>query len=405
MNNVREISKDFYWVGGNDRRLEMFENLFPLKNGVSYNSYLIKDEKTVLIDSVDDVISDIYLENIRYVLDGRDLDYLVINHMEPDHCGSIVDILRVYPNVKLVGNKKTFQFFNQFYSKDIEDNKYEVKEGDVLELGNHSLEFIFTPMVHWPEVMMNFEKTTGTLFSADAFGTFGVVTGNIFDDETDYENLYFDEARRYYSNIVGKFGVQVQGVFRKLKAKEFDIKQICSLHGPILRSNIDEMLSVYDKWSKYEPEKEGVVMFYGSMYGNTENAVHALANKLAEKGVKDIRSYDVSKTHPSYVISDIWKYSHIVAAAPTYNMGLYYPMDNLLNEMKALGTKNRKVSIIGNHSWASAASRIMEEKFTSMKDMEILKNMDIKTRIKREDASEADLDELAEIIANSVLNK
>ena len=405
MNNVREISKDFYWVGGNDRRLEMFENLFPLKNGVSYNSYLIKDEKTVLIDSVDDVISDIYLENIRYVLDGRDLDYLVINHMEPDHCGSIVDILRVYPNVKLVGNKKTFQFFNQFYSKDIEDNKYEVKEGDVLELGNHSLEFIFTPMVHWPEVMMNFEKTTGTLFSADAFGTFGVVTGNIFDDETDYKNLYFDEARRYYSNIVGKFGVQVQGVFRKLKAKEFNIKQICSLHGPILRGNIEEMLDVYDKWSKYEPEKDGVVIFYGSMYGNTENTVHALANKLAEKGIKDIRSYDVSKTHPSYVISDIWKYSHIVAAAPTYNMGLYYPMDNLLNEITALGVKNRKVAIIGNHSWASAASRIMEEKFTSMKNMEILENMDIKTRLKNGDGSEEKLDELAETIANSILNK
>jgi len=398
--NVREISPQIYWIGGNDRRLEQFENLFPLTNGVSYNSWLILDEKTAIIDTVDDAITDQYLENIEHLMQGRELDYLIINHMEPDHCGNIENLVRRYPNVKVVGNKKSFQLFNQFYNMDITENQMLVGEGDEISLGKHNLKIITAPMVHWPEVMMNYETTEGILFAADAFGTFGALTGNLFDDEVDYRNLYLDESRRYYANIVGKFGAQVQSVFRKISS--FKINMICSLHGPIFRSDLSLILDLYDKWSKYEPEKEGVVIFYGSMYGNTANTADALANKLGQRGVKDIRVYDVSKTHPSYIISDIWKYSHLVAAAPTYNMGLYYPMDNLLHEMAALGVKNRKVAIIGNHSWASAAQKLMTERFSSMKNMEIIgETFDIKSRLK--DDEEQKLDDLADVIAASVL--
>lgn len=400
MYNVREISPQIYWIGGNDRRLEQFENLFPLTNGVSYNSWLILDEKTAIIDTVDDAITDQYLENIEHLMQGRELDYLIINHMEPDHCGNIENLVRRYPNVKVVGNKKSFQLFNQFYNMDITENQMLVGEGDEISLGKHNLKIITAPMVHWPEVMMNYETTEGILFAADAFGTFGALTGNLFDDEVDYRNLYLDESRRYYANIVGKFGAQVQSVFRKISS--FKINMICSLHGPIFRSDLSMILDLYDKWSKYEPEKEGVVIFYGSMYGNTANTADALANKLGQRGVKDIRVYDVSKTHPSYIISDIWKYSHLVAAAPTYNMGLYYPMDNLLHEMAALGVKNRKVAIIGNHSWASAAQKLMTERFSSMKNMEIIgETFDIKSRLK--DDEEQKLDDLADVIAASVL--
>jgi flavorubredoxin len=400
--NVREISPKIFWIGGNDRRLEQFENLFPLTNGVSYNSYLILDEKTAIIDTVDDAITDQYLENIAHLLQGRDLDYLVINHMEPDHCGNIENLVKMYPNVKVVGNTKSFTLFHQFYNMDISANQMLVKEGDELNLGEHNLKFVFAPMVHWPEVMMNLETTKGILFAADAFGTFGALAGNLFDDEIDYANLYIDEARRYYSNIVGKFGAQVQAVFKKLAGQE--INMICSLHGPIFRTDINLIMGLYDKWSKYEPEKEGVVIFYGSMYGNTANTADTLANKLAQRGVSDIRVYDVSKTHPSYIISDIFKYSHLVAAAPTYNMGLYYPMDNLLHEMAALGVKNRKVALIGNHSWASAALKSMTEQFSAMKNMEIIgDSIDIKSRLK--DSDEEKLDLLADAIANSVLNK
>lgn len=402
MYNVREISPEIYWVGGNDRRLEQFENLFPLTNGVSYNSYLILDEKTALIDTVDDAITDQYLENIQHLMNGRKLDYLIINHMEPDHCGNIENIVKMYPDVKVIGNTKSFALFHQFYNMDISQNQMLVKEGDELNLGTHNLKFVFAPMVHWPEVMMNYETTKGILFAADAFGTFGALAGNIFDDEIDYANMYIDEARRYYANIVGKFGAQVQAVFKKIAG--LDIKMICSLHGPIFRRDIPLILDLYNKWSTYQPEKDGVVIFYGSMYGNTANTADALANKLAQRGISDIRVYDVSKTHPSYIISEVFKYSHLVAAAPTYNMGLYYPMDNLLHEMAALGVKNRKVALIGNHSWASAALKIMTEHFNCMKNMEIIgETLDIKSRLKDDD--ELKLDELADVIAASVLHK
>lgn len=399
MYSVQQIAPQVFWVGGNDRRLERFENMFPLPNGVSYNSYLITDTKTALIDTVDAAISALYLENVTHVLGGRQLDYLIINHMEPDHCANIEEIVRRYPEVKVVGNKKTFQFFEQYYSLDISGNCFEVAEGDELSLGEHTLRFYLAPMVHWPEVMVTYEVSQGILFSADAFGSFGAFSGNIFADETDYENAFLDEARRYYANIVGRYGMQVQSLLKKFSG--VDISMICGLHGPIWRKNLPYLLEQYDKWSRYLPEKKGIVLFYASMYGNTENAVNALANKLAERGIQDMRMYDVSKTHPSYIIADVWKYSHMVIASPTYNMHLYFVMDSLLREMAALGIKNRKAALIGNHTWSSAAIKGMQEIIGTMKNVEIVGTpLDIRSTLKPE--REEELDKLADDICASL---
>lgn len=402
MYNTREIAPQVSWIGAGDRRLERFENMFPLPNGVEYNSYIIMDEKTVLLDTADSSVSQQYMENVEHALNGRTLDYIIINHMEPDHCANIEMIIRQYPEVKVVGNKKTFQLFQQFYNMNIEKNKFEVSEGEELELGKHTLKFYFAPMVHWPEVMVTYEKSQGILFSADAFGSFGALPGNLYADEVDFENGYLDETRRYYANIVGKYGKPVQALLKKLSG--VDIKLICPLHGFIWRENIPYLIDKYNKWSLYEPEKSGVVLFYASMYGNTANAVNVLANKLSQRGIKDMRIYDVSKTHPSYIISDIWKYSHMVIASPTYNLKLYYAMDNLLREMSALGIKNRKAALIGCHSWASAALKEMTSLTETMKNIEILgESLDIKSSLKEE--REPEIDELADTIANSVLGK
>lgn len=399
MYSVQEISPQIFWVGGSDRRLERFENMFPLPNGVAYNSYLIIDEKTALIDTVDSSISALYLENVTHVLNGRQLDYLVVNHMEPDHCANIEEIVRRYPGVRVVGNNKTFQFFGQYYSLDISGNCLAVQEGQELSLGSHTLRFYLAPMVHWPEVMFTYEASQGILFSADAFGSFGAMSGNVFADEVDYENAFLDEARRYYANIVGRYGSQVQAVLKKLSG--LDIRMICSLHGLIWRKDLPYILDKYDHWSRYVPEKKGVVLFYASMYGNTENAMSALANKLAQRGVKDMRMYDVSKTHPSYIISDVWKYSHMVIGSPTYNMNLYFVMDSLLHELAALGIKNRKVAIMGNHTWASAAVKKMKEHIDKMTDMEIVGTpLDIRSTLRGD--REAELDELADAICASL---
>lgn len=374
--------------------------MFPLPHGVAYNSYLIVDEKTALLDTVDAAISAEYVENILYVLKDRQLDYLVINHMEPDHCANIEEILRRFPDVKVIGNAKTFQFFRQYYTMDMSKNCIEIKEGQEISLGQHTLRFYMAPMVHWPEVMVTYETSKGILFSADAFGSFGAISGNIFADQVEYDSFYLDEARRYYTNIVGRYGNQVQALFKKLSG--LDIKMICSLHGLIWRGDkIPYILDKYDKWSRYIPEKKGVVMAYGSMYGNTENAVNALAAKLAQRGIKEIKVYDVSKTHPSYIIADIFKYSHVVFAAPTYNMNLYFPMDSLLRELAVLNICNRKVSLIGNHTWSSAAIKIMTEMINNMKNMEIVGTpIDIKSSMR--DNREQELDELADAIYKSM---
>ncbi|MGC4019424.1 MAG: FprA family A-type flavoprotein [Muricomes sp.] len=398
----RKVTDDLYWVGGNDRRLERFENIFPLPNGVTYNSYLLLDEKTVLFDTVDTAIGRQFLENIEAVLDGRALDYLIINHMEPDHCGLIADLILRYPNLQIIGNAKTFPLIDQFYEIDLEGKKFLVKEGDTFSCGKHTLHFLMAPMVHWPEVMMTYDDTDKTLFSADAFGTFGALGGSIFNDEIDFDRDWLDEARRYYTNIVGKYGMQVQNVLKKLAV--LDMKYICPLHGPIWRSNLEYIIEKHDIWSKYEPETKGVMIAYASMYGNTENAVDVLAAKLADAGVKNIVIHDISGTHVSQLISDTFKFSHLVLASPTYNAGIYPVMANYLEDMKALNIQNRTIAVLGNGSWAPMSAKLMEAKISEMKNMTLLtENYTIKSALKADQLSA--LNELAEKLADGVLKK
>lgn len=400
MHCTRQIAPQIYWVGASDRRLALFENMFPLPQGVAYNSYVITDKKVAIVDSVDPAISRQFFENLTFVLNGRTVDYLIINHMEPDHCANIDTLCRQFPDMKIVGNKKTFQFIRQFYDFDIEDKLHEVKDGDTLSLGAHTLRFCFAPMVHWPEVMMTYDEKEKLLFSADAFGSFGALGGNLFNDEVDFEGAFLEEARRYYTNIVGKYGPQVQSAIKKLSGTDIDV--ICPLHGPIWRNNLGYLLDKYDHWSKYDPEKRGVVIAYASMYGNTENAASVLAGELAKKGVQDIRVYDVSKTHPSYIISDAFKYSHLVFASPTYNAGLYFGMESLLRDMKVLNLQQRTVALIANGSWAPAAHTVMEELVCGMKNMQLIgPTFMLRSSLKSEQLPE--LSALAEHIANSVL--
>lgn len=397
---VQEIAEKIFWVGGNDRRLERFENMFPIPQGVAYNSYLIMDEKTALIDTVDSAISALYLENVTQVLGGRSLDYLIVNHMEPDHCANIEELVRRYPGVKIVGNKKTFQFIEQFYSFNCQENYHEVREGEALALGERTLQFFFAPMVHWPEVMVTYEQKEKILFSADAFGSFGAHPGTLFSDQVDFEHFYLDEARRYYTNIVGKYGLQVQAALKKLSS--LDIRMLCSVHGPIWRRNLSYILDKYDRWSRYEPEQKGVVLFYASMYGNTENVMNRIAGKLAEKGVRDMRMYDVSKTHASYIIADAWKYSHLVIGSPTYNMGLYFVMEALLHEMAGLNFQNRKVALVGNYTWACKSIPAMRSLVENMKKMEIIGSpFEVNSSMKA--AQEPELDKLVDDIYASLV--
>lgn len=367
---TRKITDNITWVGGSDRRLALFENLFPISRGVAYNSYLITDEKTALVDTVDSSISRQFLENIYHTLDGRNLDYLIVNHMEPDHCANIEELMFRFPEMKVIGNAKTLNFIRQFYDMELEGRTITVKEGDKLELGRHTLNFFFAPMVHWPEVMVSYEETEKILFAADAFGSFGALDGVLFNDEVDFDRDWLDDARRYYTNIVGKYGVQVQAALKKLSA--LDIQTICPLHGPVWRTDLAYILDKYNHWSTYEPEDKSVVLIYGSMYGDTENAVNVLASQLAEAGVKNIRVYDASSTHVSVLISEIFRSSHLVLASPTYNAGIYPAMLNLLHDMAALNVQNRTVGLIENGTWAPSSGKSMRTLLEGMKNMTIL---------------------------------
>lgn len=400
MHNSIQLEEDFYYVGASDSRIQRFENMFPLDNGVAYNSYLYLDEKTCLLDTVDNAITDIYLENVKHVLNGRGLDYLVINHMEPDHCANIDTICQLYPTVKLVGNKKTFELFEQFYTTEFRDRYHLVNNEDTLSLGKRELKFIFAPMVHWPEVMFTYEKTSATLFSADAFGSFGKLMGAVFSDELNFDELYLQEARRYYINIVGKHGRQVQNTFKKLEGLE--IKMICALHGPIYRNkqHIDLMLSKYQTWSSFQVEEAGVVFVYASMYGNTENVVNHLATMLAAKGVKNIRMYDVSDTDTSFIIADMHRFSHTVFGLLTYNTELYHNMQNLIECAVGTGFSGRKVSYLVNQSWGGKALPIAQEILAKAKDIETIgEPLYIKSSLKEEQLPE--LAALADAIYSS----
>lgn len=396
----RKVTDDLYWVGGSDRRLELFENIFPIPNGVSYNSYLLMDEKTVLFDTVDASIGRQFLENVEAVLDGRTLDYLVVNHMEPDHCSLIAELALRYPKMQIIGNAKTFPMIGQFYDMDLEGRKIIIKEGDTFSSGTHTLHFVMAPMVHWLEAMMTYDEADKVLFSADAFGTFGALGGTIFNDEIDFDRDWLDDARRYYTNIVGKYGVQVQNVLKKAAA--LDIRYICSLHGPVWRSNLDYIIGKYNIWSTYEPEVRGVMIAYASMYGNTENAANVLAVKLADAGVKNMVVHDISRTHVSQLISDSFKYSHLVLASPTYNGGVYPVMANYLDDMKALNVQNRTVAVLGNGTWAPMSAKLMEAKIGEMKNMTILtENFAMKSSLK--DSQMEEMNVLAARLAKEIL--
>ncbi|WP_123053639.1 FprA family A-type flavoprotein [Clostridium sp. JN-1] len=395
---VRKITEDLYWVGGNDHRLALFENIHPIPRGVSYNSYVLLDKKTVLFDTVDWSICRQFIENIQAVLGGKPLDYMVLNHVEPDHAACIEEIILRYPNIKILCTKKASMFMHQF-GFPIDDKVTEVKEGDTMSFGKHKVAFVAAPMVHWPEAMVTYDTTNGVLFSADAFGSFGALDGKLFNDEVNFDRDWIDDARRYYTNIVGKYGPQVQSLLKKASA--LDIKFICPLHGPVWRNDIGYFLDKYDKWSRYEPEEKGVMIVYASMYGNTEAAASILATRLVEKGMTNVVMYDVSKTHVSYLISETFKYSHIVLASVTYNLKIYPPMLNYLMDMKALNLQKRTFTLIENGTWAPQSAKLMRELLDGMKEMTILdSSMTISSSMKED--SKDSIDAIADNIIESM---
>lgn len=397
MNCTRKIEEDLYWVGSEDRRLALFENMFPIPNGISYNSYLLMDEKTVLLDTVDYSAGKQFLENIKYVLNGRNLDYLIINHMEPDHSAVVQDIVERYPNIKLIGNLQTSKMLEQFFDFDVNASIQIVKENDILDTGKHKLQFIFAPMVHWPEVMFTYDKTSKILFSADAFGTFGALNGNLYSDDTNFDKVYLDEARRYYTNIVGKYGVQVQNVFKKLENVE--LKAICPLHGPIWKNNIPYILEKYKLWSSYSPEEKSVMILYSSVYGNTENVANIIANKLGESGVKNIVVYDASNTSMSKLVAESFRCSNIVILSTTYNLGIFPKIDEYLSDIKRMNLQNRTFTIIENSTWAPGIHKILKDKLSEMKNITVLEEMlAIKSSIKENQIEDIDK------IVNSIVN-
>lgn len=389
MQNIREIAPNIFYVGVNDRRIQRFENMFPLTNGVAYNSFLIKDEKNVLMDSVESGFTRQYLQNIEAALDGEELDYIVIHHMEPDHCRNIDFCMQKWPNAKLVGNAKTFKFYEQFYNDEFKDRYYEVKDGDELNLGEHNLKFVFAPMVHWPEVMLSYETTNKILFSADAFGSFNALEGHIKAKNVIHKYDWLDQARRYYINIVGKFGKQVQMLFKKIDGLE--INTICPLHGPVYDDpeSISFILDKYNKWSTFTPEEKGVAIVYATMYGDTEEASDILAKELAELGVtEDIKLYDVSATDPSYIIADCHRYTNSVFAPINYNSGLYYKMEAFLTELAGTGYQNRHISFLNNWSWGGTSLKVSKEILEAGKHEYIGEDVKINSGVKMEQVEE-----------------
>ncbi|GLB28875.1 FprA family A-type flavoprotein [Lacrimispora amygdalina] len=396
---IKKIKEDLFWVGGSDRRLALFENAYPIPKGIAYNSYVLLDEKTALFDTVDRAITGQFIENVEAVLGGRNLDYIFVNHMEPDHCATLGEMVRRYPDVKVVCNAKTVPIINQFYEFGVDDRAVIVKEGETVSTGRHNFTFYMAPMVHWPEVMVTYDTTDKILFSADAFGTFGAMNGNLFADELNFEREWLDDSRRYYSNIVGKYGINTQALLKKVS--DLDIQLLCPLHGPVWRSNICWYMDKYSTWSSYKPEEQAVMIAYGSIYGNTENAVNILACRLAERGIRNIVMYDVSVTHPSYIISEAFRCSHLVFASATYNAGIFSNMEHLLMDMKAHNVQNRTVALIENGSWGVMAGKKMTEIISEMKNMTILdQTITVKSSLKEDQLSE--IEALANTIADSM---
>jgi len=399
---VRKVTDDLYWVGANDHRLHLFENIHPIPRGVSYNAYLLLDQKTVLFDTVDWSACRQLLENVEHLLDGRPLDYLLINHMEPDHGASIEEILLRWPGVQVISTEKAFMLMRQFGFHIDGHELITVKEGDAYEFGAHKVTFVAAPMVHWPEAMVTFDLTNGVLFSADAFGSFGALDGKLFADEVNFDRDWIDDARRYLTNIVGKYGPHVQLLLGKAAGILDQIKFICPLHGPVWRENLGYFIDKYDKWSRYAPEEQGVLIAYASMYGNTEAAAQALASKLCEKGMTNVWIYDVSNTHVSQLISESFRLSHIVLASVTYNLGIYPVMHNFLMDMKALNLQNRTFALIENGSWAIKSGDLMQKFIENeLKNMTVLGDrLTMASALHGDKAS--DLDALADTIIESM---
>ena len=403
MYNYRKVTDDLYWVGANDHRLALFENIHPLYHGVSYNAYVLLDEKTVLFDTADWSVGRQFIDNVKAVLGGRPLDYLVINHVEPDHAASIEEILLRWPQVRIVTSPKAVILLHQFGFPIDAGQVEEVQEGDSKCFGRHTIAFVSAPMVHWPEAMVSFDTTSGVLFSADAFGSFRALDGKLFADEFHFDSEWLDDARRYYTNIVGKYGPQVQALLNKASSLVGldNIKFICPLHGPVWRRDLGYLIDKYVHWVTYEPEERGVMIVYASMYGNTETAAEVLSTKLAERGVTNTRLYDVSSTHVSYLISDLFKYSHLVLASVTYNLGIFPPMHSFLMDMKALNLQKRTVALVENGSWAPRSGALMREELEKLKHMDILDaSLTMASSLQEQNLGE--MDALADAIAASV---
>ena len=396
MHNIRKINEDLYYIGVSDRKIALFENVYPVSEGMSYNSYFLDDEKTVLFDTVDKTCAGQFFDNLEEILKSRPLDYIVINHLEPDHSALIKDVIEKYPNIKIICNQKAKQMLYQFFEfeNDIENNFHVVKEGDTIKIGKHTLSFFMAPMVHWPETMVTFDEYSKTLFSADAFGAFGAVNGNLFDDETDFI-CKIGEYRRYYSNIVGKYGIQVNSLLNK--AKNLDIKMICPLHGLIIKENISLLVEKYSLWANYLPEDNSIVIAYASVYGGTQNAVEILANKLSQAGVKNIKMYDVSHTDNSYIISEIFRCSKVVLASTTYNNSIFVKMEHLIKDIINHNVQRRKFAIIENGSWACCCGELIKQMLSSLKNVEFIEDkINIKSALKK--VQESDIDEMVKCL-------
>ncbi len=400
MNTSRQISSDLWYIGASDRRLALFENMMPIPSGTSYNSYVFTDEKTVLLDTVDQAVSAQFIENLMAVLNGRALDFVVVHHVEPDHLASLQEVLVRWPNAVIVCSMQASRFMKQFMDIPEHIQFQIVKEGDTLNIGKHVLNFVGAQMVHWPEVLVSYDATDKVLFSADAFGTFGALNGNLYADEVNFDREWMYEARRYYTNIVGKYGMQVQNLLKK--AATLDIAMICPLHGPIWRKDFGKFIEKYDKWSRYEPEDKEVLVIYGSMYGHTESVATVLSGMLADKGCRNVRMYDVSATHVSYLVSESFRCSHIVLVAPTYNGGLYPPMENYLLDIKAHLLQNRTFTVIETGSGAPASATAERAILGEMKNTTVLEPA-ITFKSAMKETQRAELETLANAIVESLL--
>ena len=394
---VRPVADDLFWVGASERHHPLFESAHPVPQGMSYDSYLLLDEKTVLLDTVDQSVQGQFFENVEHLLDGRALDYVVVHHMEPDHAAALGELLARHPEATVVCSGMAVNMIRQFH-RVTPTKLLPVKEGETLCAGRHTFTFVAAPMVHWPEVLVSYESTEKILFSADAFGTFGALDGVLFADEVDFDRDCIDEARRYYTNIVGKYGPQVTALLKK--AAGLDIRMICPLHGPVWRKDLNYILDKYQKWAAYEPEVQGVMIAFASVYGGTETAAAILAARLREKGVP-VAMYDVSVTHPSYVLSEAFKYSHLVFASTTYNNGIFVTMETLLHDICAHCLKNRTVALIQNGSWAPASGKLMRGLLEKLEGFRILDGM-VTLKSALAPGQEKELEELAQTLWDDI---